>query len=376
MSKILYILAIFTLLFSTTFANFGIETKLSEKKQENFQRQIDSIFQRYENKLEKLSEEKQKQNLQKVSHKIEIALKTQKNEVAVFALLYLQYILEEKLEILSVNFWWLLEFDEEEKETIKQEENKEKNPVVVYIPTNTGSTTPSTTSCSSWYHLEGNTCVSNTKSCSVSNWSWTEQWTWTNWTECNFTCNSNFHKEWGSCTSNTQSFEVQNGRWERTWDGNTYWNETISCNSKYTLSKDELSCEKVYINISYYSNIIEDTVVIDANFWTSLIWKKNVSVYWAEIKTNLKNYTLNKIVMKNVYNNNYWEAFATLAEIATKGISSDTLVFEIWKPRQSFYINVDFSNNAQKNFTLDLESIEIQSGDSIFWIDDVTLIKK
>ncbi len=364
MSKILSFLAIFTLLFTTTFADFSIETKLSEKRQENFQKQIEAIFEKYENKLNKLSEEKQKQNLQKVSHKIEIALKTQKNEVANFALSYLQYIIEEKLEILSINFWWILDFNEEEKETIKQEENKDKTPVVVVIPTNTGITNSNISSCSSWYHLEWNNCISNTKSCSVSNGSWTEQWTWTNWTECSFTCNTNFHKEWGSCMSNTQTFEVQNGKSERTWNGNTYWDEKIICNNKYTLSKDNLSCEKVYINISYYSQFGK----VEGERWG---W-----YFRSEFDTNLKDYTIKKIVMKNVYDNNYWEAIATLAEIATKIINSDTVVFEVWKPIKSINIQVDLTNNAEANFDLALESIEIQSGDSIFWIDDVTLIKK
>ena len=113
-------------------------------------------------------------------------------------------------------------------------------------------------SCGSNQHLENGYCVSNTKSCSVSNWYGRQSWNGSYWGSCYAeSCNSGYYLSWGSCirnynydscgsnqhwengycTSNTKSCSVSNWYGRQTWNG-SYWGSCYveSCNSGYYLS--------------------------------------------------------------------------------------------------------------------------------------------
>jgi len=109
--------------------------------------------------------------------------------------------------------------------------------------------------CNSSEHIENNICISNTKSCNISNWIWEQTWNsnnrWNcllkscnNWYEnlnniCVIkvilpTCSSTQHLENNICVSNTRSCSISNSNWEQTWNSNNRWNCLLkSCNNWY-----------------------------------------------------------------------------------------------------------------------------------------------
>ena len=88
-------------------------------------------------------------------------------------------------------------------------------------------------SCNKGYHKEGNSCVSNTKSCSVSNGKGEQTWN-NKWSSCTIaSCNNNYHEEENSCLSNTKSCSVSNGKGEQTWNNKWSSCSVVSCDSEY-----------------------------------------------------------------------------------------------------------------------------------------------
>ncbi len=107
-------------------------------------------------------------------------------------------------------------------------------------------------------HYESGSCISNTRSCSVSNWYGRQTWNGSYWGSCYAeSCNSGYYLSWGSCVrnnysdscssnqhwenwycvSNTRSCSVSNWYGRQTWNG-SYWGSCYaeSCNSGYYLS--------------------------------------------------------------------------------------------------------------------------------------------
>ncbi len=128
-----------------------------------------------------------------------------------------------------------------------------------YVLTNGSCLVATTTpTCSSTQHLENNVCVSNTRSCLVTDG--TGQQTWQNnmWSNCAVnscnngyvltngsclvatttpTCSSTQHLENNVCVSNTRSCPVQNGSGQQTWINNM-WSTTcsaVTCNMGFAL---------------------------------------------------------------------------------------------------------------------------------------------
>lgn len=51
---------------------------------------------------------------------------------------------------------------------------------------------------------------------------------------CDLICNPNFHKEWNSCISNTKSCTITNWTWNQIWNGSSWWScQVMSCDSWY-----------------------------------------------------------------------------------------------------------------------------------------------
>lgn len=120
--------------------------------------------------------------------------------------------------------------------------------------------------CSSGQHVENNACISDTKSCTYSNWAGHQTWVvdtwWAGWGFCSVTscdsgyefnggtcvqniiCSSTEHKEWNVCVSNTKSCTVSNGIGQQSWNNTSalsyqqYWNNCVvtSCDSGYLTS--------------------------------------------------------------------------------------------------------------------------------------------
>ena len=100
MKKIILLLfvCIFTLQSQVLFANFSIETNLSQERQELFKKQWDSVYRNLERQMLKMSEEKKIQNLEKLITTIDTWLKRKLPERNKFILSYLNYLLKNNLE--------------------------------------------------------------------------------------------------------------------------------------------------------------------------------------------------------------------------------------------------------------------------------------
>ncbi|EKD66266.1 MAG: hypothetical protein ACD_49C00055G0003 [uncultured bacterium (gcode 4)] len=116
----------------------------------------------------------------------------------------------------------------------------------------------------------------------------TQTWNWTTWlpatttsynttvstADCRYTCNTWFHTEnaWVSCISNTQSCTITNWVWSQTWWWSARWTCTVvSCNSWYTVSGN--TC----IVASYPGCNTTDITVwtqkwAACNIWTTISW--------------------------------------------------------------------------------------------------------
>lgn len=101
MKKFLSILLLVFFLFNINLSyawDFQVNTKLPNTKQEAYKKQIDKVYKNLDNKLSKLSEEKQISNIEKIVKKIDKLLLTKLSDKNNFVLSYLNYLLKEKLE--------------------------------------------------------------------------------------------------------------------------------------------------------------------------------------------------------------------------------------------------------------------------------------
>jgi formylglycine-generating enzyme required for sulfatase activity len=104
--------------------------------------------------------------------------------------------------------------------------------------------------CPTDRHEEAGFCVSDTRSCRVTNGTGTESWTGTEWGSCVATCNTAYHLESGACVSDTRSCSILNGTGFQVWSsGSLDYGicSLLSCSSGYhardgACAADVISC--------------------------------------------------------------------------------------------------------------------------------------
>ena len=194
-------------------------------------------------------------------------------------------------------------------------------------PSETGS---NLSSCNTWYHSEDNsTCISDTKSvaCIEQNkpenstynlvnvditWNWTSRSTAD---DCTWTCDANYTSDWTSCISNTRSCTITNWTWTQTWDGSS-WGECIvsSCDTGYVevnnqclgwwMAKDT-NCDKTDIVVwsqtwAWCNSTLGTWIEFVSNSTYSCynyVWTNNQSCTDAQNLSNAK---------ENTWNATYW----------------------------------------------------------------------
>ncbi len=63
--------------------------------------------------------------------------------------------------------------------------------------------------CNGWFHTENGwiSCVSNTRSCSITNWAGSQAWNGSSWGTCTVSsCDSGYYQSWNSCLTTTYSW--------------------------------------------------------------------------------------------------------------------------------------------------------------------------
>jgi len=114
--------------------------------------------------------------------------------------------------------------------------------------------------CARYQHWNAATtsCTSNTKTCNITNWTWTQTWSGSSWWSCVVSsCNSGYHVVWNACTSNTQtranqncSGKIANSVWNlvskitqmRTWKRNSRGSRSPTLTSVYNTSASSSAC--------------------------------------------------------------------------------------------------------------------------------------
>lgn len=95
---------------------------------------------------------------------------------------------------------------------------------------------------------------------------------------CDLICNPNFHKEWNSCISNTKSCTITNWVGQQTWNGSSWWScQVMSCNSWY--NKVWNSCIKINNNCS--TRNMNDYNIPAVNHWNSIQITKTIN--WSPV---------------------------------------------------------------------------------------------
>ena len=113
-------------------------------------------------------------------------------------------------------------------------------------------------SCNATYHLESGACVSDTRSCTLANaTAATQAWTGSAYGTCTATaCASTYHVESGACVSDTRSCVLANGTGTQTWSGAAYGTCTpVSCNASYHIESgacvsDTRSCSSANATVA------------------------------------------------------------------------------------------------------------------------------
>ncbi|EKE30023.1 MAG: hypothetical protein ACD_2C00057G0003 [uncultured bacterium (gcode 4)] len=99
--------------------------------------------------------------------------------------------------------------------------------------------------CSATYHTENSwsTCVSDTKSCTISNWAWTQTWNWSAWGLCIVTsCNSGYVEQSNLCVADVCGWTVP-----ANWSSNAT-SQTVSKSWGYNLTPGQCTfkCDTNY----------------------------------------------------------------------------------------------------------------------------------
>lgn len=156
--------------------------------------------------------------------------------------------------------------------------------------TNTCVANTKTTSCT-WLPTNA---VWNTVSSITQTWDWTnwlplENWTYntaTSTANCNYKCGTNYHTEdsWVSCISNTKSCSITNWTWQQTWNWNSWWScSVVSCNSWYysNWNSCELSsCTFNWNTITNWNTVTAYQTSIVA-YWSSCVSQTRTCTNWS-----------------------------------------------------------------------------------------------
>ena len=115
--------------------------------------------------------------------------------------------------------------------------------------------------CSADRHREGNVCVRNVRSCSISNGVGSQTWSGSAYRSCRptscssgyvinglscsrITCSADRHREGNVCVRNVRSCSISNGVGSQTWSGSAYINcRPTSCSSGYVING--LTCSRL-----------------------------------------------------------------------------------------------------------------------------------
>ena len=126
--------------------------------------------------------------------------------------------------------------------------------------------------CSTWYHLENELCLADTKSCTVTNWTWEDTWsTGTNnrgW--CTVTsCNTDYHIENNACVADTWECTIDNWVWEMVYFMWVWWScELVSCNNWFhtenvetcTSDSKTVECTQSGAPLNSTYNVVNETI--------------------------------------------------------------------------------------------------------------------
>lgn len=128
---------------------------------------------------------------------------------------------------------------------------------------------------------------------------------------CDFSCNNNFHYEWWSCISNTESCDIENWTWEKTWNWTWWFCIVKTCNWGHYKSWNSClayvnwACTDLPTNAVFF-NWTTSYSLTNANNWTT----KNAITAWykdspasntCEYKCNSDFYWENWQCKKNIY---------------------------------------------------------------------------
>jgi hypothetical protein len=349
MKKLIILLLIFISTLSVSFANFTVETKLSTSKQEAFKTWIDRVFTNFEENLFRLSYDEQIDSLNTIISNIDTILLKEKKDANIYVFTYLRYLLQEKLEFLSIaNLWELLALGGAGKEIPQNQA-----PVIIYVPEN--NTQAQT--CVIGYHLEWNTCVSNTRNLNISNWSGYQAWTGTNWAEPVISCNNWYSRSWNNCVANQVTCDIANWSGMKTWNWGSYWECKLSiCTEWYAVVGS--SCQKIEMLAT--SNAINNTIFTK--------WISDALVSSVYISTNHYIRISGAQYVFNWNNDSYYNnAFATLY-VNGNAVSTQTI-----RPTTETLRFTGFSQTINSSNPINLE-VRISFTENVLWDFEIKLI--
>ncbi len=308
--------------FYFTSANFKIETTLSQQKQQNYKKQVDSVYNIFENKIVNIKTEKQILKIENVIKKIENILEKKLSDKNNFILLYLKYLLIEKLDFLI----------DDKISDILNEDNYED---IKW--------------CKKIEHLEWDVCVSNNKSCYIQGWIWEQVWNWGEWGLCsilkcdywydliNWVCskkneiiNTNINNQIA-----VRKCYIQNWEWQETFFNNIWWGcDIISCNIWYQKLNNQCI-------VSIFSSVSEPENKININKVDAILdsnispWTNNLLVYELNISTSNKDIELTSMsfdvnIIGNYDNNLFWTLYIDWKTIESKAVKWNKIIFD-WK---------------------------------------------
>jgi hypothetical protein len=199
---------------------------------------------------------------------------------------------------------------------------------VIYVPT---------PSDNSWNPTTPNTPT--IAKCYVSNWEWQEKFiNWNSqgcevvscnywyekiWNQCLALCNNNTHREGESCLSNEKTCEIQNWAGTQIWNWNSWW----SCNMKTCNSwffKKSNICEKINLTATR-TDWLSNTTLSS--------WINDVLVSWINLYANSQ-VRLSSATYSVISNNDnsMWNIFITLyinwQSIFTQTLNGSELFFD------------------------------------------------
>jgi len=126
-------------------------------------------------------------------------------------------------------------------------------------------------SCNSGYHQEGNTCVSNTRACTVPNGTGTETWNGSSWGACVVTsCNSGYEVSGSSCIASLPSISSFYGdRVRKNTASTLHWTISTVTGLTCSISPDPTDGVGTYSVTSTSGTVLTQPIVQPARFTLS-----------------------------------------------------------------------------------------------------------